>query len=1162
MRDSICAFLILGFSLVSFEIVGQESQGPDRPPIYKSTGDTLKIDSLSLVPGTVKLYTVDGILIDSNHYSVNSLKGELIWSKNSPYKNQEVQIEYKSFPFNFYQEYHHKDAGRVQNKILQSRNPFKYTAVPTDKEDIFELGGIEKSGSISRGLGFGNNRDLSVSSSMNLQLNGKIADNLYVMAAISDESIPIQAEGNTQQLQDFDKVFIQIYNNRSKLIAGDYMIKSRNSYFMKYLKKAQGISGSSTFYLGKNKMDTAKAAKMKVQLSGALSRGKFSRNIIQGVEGNQGPYRLRGEENESYIIILSGTERVYIDGKLLTRGQDQDYTINYNTAEISFTAKQIVTKDKRIIIEFQYSDQNYTRSVVQFSDFYEYKKLKLNFNLYSEQDAKNQSLQQDLSEEQKDILAGVGDSLDQAISNGARLVEYNENEVLYKIVDTLGHDSVFVYSTNPDSAFYRVTFSEVGQGNGDYVLLNTVANGRVYQWVQPSLGGIKQGNFAPVVLLFSPKQRQMISFGGNYDFNKSSALTFEGAVSNNDINTFSDKDKDDDIGYSGKINWDRKIALNTNGNWSLTPQIGYEHWSKYFTEIERVRTVEFYRDWNLRDVDLTDDQNLTKAALKLTNGKKGALGYRWNGFYSGGEYNANKHELLADWKYKGLLVDFDGYYLNSKGSLSNTEFIRHKSLIQQRIFFFNLGYRDDREDNKINDQLGDTLSAAAYRFWEREFFLKSTDSAALQYKVFYNQRDDEKSRNNEIVPVTFGESVGLSFDWRKNKVIQLASKTTYRTLSIKDTSLTTQKPDENLLSRVEYTLRVLKGAITASSFYEIGSGLEAGREFQFIEVPAGQGEYTWIDYNENGIKEINEFEIGVYDDQKKYIKISILTDDYVKAFTHQFNQTVLISPGRVWRKKKGIKKFISAFSNQFSYRINRKTQNDNADARFNPLPSAGLDSSLLTLSSSLRNTVYFNRTHPVYGIDWTYQDIKGRVFLTNGFESRSNVFQNTRLRVNIGRLFLTEVDGKLGRKFSQADYASSRDFNIQYYSIQPKITFQKGVSFRVAVLYQYQEKKNDSEKGELGQMHKLGVETKLNKVGKGSFVAEANVINLSYNEPSNSSLSYEMLDGLLPGINGTWQLSYQRNIGKYLQLDLSYGGRQSEDAKTIHTGSMRVRAYF
>lgn len=1147
----------------------QKSISEPALKVFQTTNDTILIDSLSLISGSIKLFTESGKKIDSSNYTINSLTSELIWNKDSPFRKEKVKIKYKTYPFSFYQEYYHKNPNRIQDEVSITRNPFRYTAVPRNNDDIFELGGIEKSGSISRGLGFGNNRDLSVSSSMNLQLNGKIADNLYVMAAISDENVPIQPEGNTQQLQDFDKVFIQIYNDRARLIAGDYMIKSNNSYFMKYLKKAQGISGASRFYLGKNEKDNAKAAKMDVQLSGALSRGKFSRNVIQGVEGNQGPYRLRGEGNETYIIILSGTERVFVDGKLLIRGQDSDYIINYNTAEITFTAKQIVTKDKRIIIEFQYSDQNYTRSVVQFSDFYEYKKLKLNFNLYSEQDAKNQSLQQDLNDEQKAILADVGDSLNQAISSGARLTEFNENEVLYKIIDTLGYDSVLVYSTNPDSAFYRVSFSEVGFGNGDYVLLNSVANGRVYKWIDPLTSGVKQGDYAPVVLLFSPKQKQMIALGGSYNFNKNSSLKFEIAISNNDINTFSDKDKNDDIGYSGKVTWNNKIKLKEKTKWALIPELGYEHWSKYFTEIERVRTVEFYRDWNLRDVKLSEDQNLTSASLALNNGNKGQLKYSWNGFFSGSEYNANKHVMGMDVKDKGLFVDFDGYFLDSRGSLSSTKFIRHKSLIQQRILFFNVGYRDDREDNRIQDLKGDTLSATTYRFWEKEFFVKSIDSAALQYKVFYNQRDDEKPEDDKVKRVTFGESVGLALDWKKNRTIQIASKTTYRKLKIENERLTTQKADENFLNRIEYNLRLLKGAITASSFYEIGSGLEAGREFQFIQVPSGQGEYTWFDYNNNGIKEINEFEIAIFEDQKNYIKISIVTDDYVKVFTNQFNQTIMINPARVWRKEKGIQKFLSAFSDQFAYRINRKTKSEENNVRFNPMPNVGLDTFLVTLNSSLRNTVYFNRTHPVFGIDWTYQDIKGRVFITNGLESRSNVFHNVRARVNFGRLLLTEIDAKYGNKSSSADYANSRDFLIEYFSVQPKITFQKGVGFRLSVLYKYQQKENSPNlenalglESELGESHKLGFETKINKVGKGSFVAEINIINMSYNGAPNSSLSYEMLESLLPGVNATWQISYQRNIGKYLQLDLSYGGRQSEDSKTIHTGSMRVRAYF
>lgn len=1124
--------------------------------------DTIQLDSLSIIKSSFSIKDNNGQPIDSNFYLLDPLYGLLILPKNSPIKNQSIEVNYKTYPFSFTKTYSNKSPNLIQNQQVISSNPFKYKVVPKTTSEFMELGGIQKSGSISRGIGFGNNRDLSVSSSMNLQFSGKITSNLNIMAAVSDENIPIQPEGNTQQLQDFDQVYIKVYNDQASLIAGDFKITAANSYFMKYNKKAQGISGEVQFDLNQKAQSESKG-KMAVQLSGALSRGKFSRNVIQGVEGNQGPYRLSGAENESFIIILSGTERVYIDGKLLTRGQSNDYVINYNTAEISFTAKQLITKDKRIIVEFQYSDQNYTRTLFQVRDHYQYKNLDLTFNFYSEQDAKNQSLQQDLSNEQKQILADAGDSLQNAFSSGARKTEFTENEVLYKMIDTLGYDSVFVFSNQPDSAQWRVVFTKVGPGNGDYILLNTITNGRVYSWVPPQ-GGVRQGEYAPIVVLFSPKQRQMITLAGKYKLSAFSEIQLEGALSNNDVNTFSTKDQQDDIGLALKANWKHGIPLSKKENgWMISPNIGLEHWGDNFVEIERIRTVEFYRDWNLRNTTLTSEQNIYNAGVELKQEKKTNITYQLQGFSAASEYNAQKQSLVTNLNYDQFSAQADISLLNSKSSLINTQFIRHRSLIKKKIKRVQIGYKDDREDNQIIDNNGDTLSNAAYRFWEREYFLESADSSSNYYRIFFTQREDFKARENQLKQATFGENYGGEFKWKSFRPFTFGIKTVYRKLSIQDDQLTTQKPDENLLSRLEYQLRLWKGALTTSSFYEVGSGLEAKREYKYLEVPAGQGAYTWIDINNNGIQEIDEFEIAKFNDEARYIRIFTISNDYVKVFTNQFNQSVYLNPGKVWSTQKGIRKLVAAFSNQTAYRMNRKTQNSDLNSRFNPIQVEQTDTQLVNLNTSIRNTVYFNRAHQIFGLDYTVQDIRGKTLLSSGIESRSNFFQIYRGRWNITRTFLLESEYKRGLKESDASFTNTRDYSIDYYSIQPKLTFQPGVSFRISLLYEYLEKANVPDFGGQQTIHqKASILSRFQKVGKGSVLLEVSYISINLNGTVDGTLGYEMLDGLQPGDNGTWQATYQRNIGKYLQLNVSYNGRSSEGNKAIHSGNVRMRAYF
>ncbi len=337
-----------------------QAQTNQKQKQFVLTKDTLFLDSLSLIPGTVRLSSKNNV-IDTSSYKINYPLKALIF-KSKP--TDTISVSYKTFPYNFEKLYYHKSKSVLTKDLSLPINPYSITFDASNQNaESFMSDGLNKNGSISRGISFGNNQDVVVNSSLNLQVSGKLTQEVDLLLAATDDNIPFQADGTTAQLQEFDKVFIQLSNKNSKLIVGDFQLQRPNSYFMNFYKRSQGA------YFSNNYVDTMgkQTVTFKTQISGAVSKGKFARNVIQGVENNQGPYRLRGADNEQFIIVLSGTERIYIDGRLLQRGQENDYIIDYNTAELTFTAKQIITKDKRIIAEFQYAERNYARSLYFFS---------------------------------------------------------------------------------------------------------------------------------------------------------------------------------------------------------------------------------------------------------------------------------------------------------------------------------------------------------------------------------------------------------------------------------------------------------------------------------------------------------------------------------------------------------------------------------------------------------------------------------------------------------------------------------------------------------------------------------------------------------------------------------------------------------------------------
>jgi hypothetical protein len=1131
---------------MSFCVYGQLNSFRQKQIV--SNERKIQVDTLSIYPSSFRIYC-SGQELDSAQYELDfatatvTLKGDFC---------DTLQLFYRVFNFNISKPYQLRNESIIFNGVEDDREKFLISQTYY-VDDIFGGSEISKQGSISRGVSFGNNQDLGINSSLNLELSGQISPQLKILASISDANIPIQPDGTTNKLQEFDQLYIQIYNDNLKLIAGDFWLSKPEGYFLTYKKRAQGLTSTYQF---KNKQ----GGLWKTQVSGALSKGKFNRQIIQGIESNQGPYRLRGSENEPFIVILAGTERVYIDGRLLERGQEFDYTVDYNTSEVIFTSRNLITKDSRIVAEFQYSDQNYARSLVQSATSFESKKMRFWFNAYSEQDAKNQSLQQKLDNQQKGYLSSIGDSLELARISSVDSVGYFPNQIQYKLIDSLGFDSILVFTNNLDSAKYNAFFIQVALNQGDYILDQQIALGKIYKWVAP-INGVQQGNYTPSRLIATPKKKQFVSTGISFALSKNSTLKTELALSNEDKNTFSKIGNEDNLGFGAILNWENKFNLVRDSSRLLFFQnnVKYEFINQTFAPIEQFRAVEFDRDWNTRNMKYLGNQSIIQIENSINKLNVGKLSLDFQNYTIGKDFTGNRLFSACNWNEKGWKVVWDASYLSSNTQLKN-EFIRHRAQISKQIKKFQIGFIDDHEFNTFKSN---QLDARSYQFYDYQFFISTADSSRSKFKISYRERYDWKPLANKLELAAKATTTAAEFRLRDKKNNELTLISGVRSLRILDTTLITEKAENTLIGRVEYNAKFLKNVVNISSFYEIGSGLEQRKDFVYLKVNDGQGIYTWIDYDADGIEDLNEFEIAQFIDQASYIRVFIPSSTYSRTYSNELNGSIFLRPEKVLQKKEGAIKKLGLFSDQMRIRIMKKVNSFEFNELFNPFNAEIRDSNLISTNSSIRNTLFFNRNSSVFGMEYNFQILNSKTLLASGFDSRKNQSHEFAIRWNMTKFFAINLKFEDGLKLSIIDYTVNRNYEIQFQSFFSEFIYQPNTFFRIGAVSQISMKKNSVEFGsEKGSNYQFSINTKYNQSQKGSFIGEFKTVLINFNGNVNSAVGFEMMEGLKPGVNHIWSVGYQRLLSKNLQLSIQYAGRKSEQLRIIHTGGMELRALF
>ncbi|HOH46381.1 MAG TPA: hypothetical protein PLX59_00955 [Candidatus Cloacimonadota bacterium] len=382
-------------------------------------------------------------------------------------------------------------------------------------------------GSKTFALSFSDDAAFDLKQSLFVNLSGSLAQNVEILAQLSDSQSKLSPEGDSRELSSLDKVFIKVFGPRYEIAMGDLAWKSQDSKYLSYTTSFEGLKAA---YQGSFNLEAGYSA----------ATGKTASMVLEIIEGKQGPYYLNVDGFQSSYKVVAGSERIYLDGKLLDRGSD--YTIDYNEGTVMFLI--LVSPANNVLVNYQYSDENYKQSMLYNSFRYDLSpKLYVVQNMIHQTDDSSVPLVGDFSDSDLEALAAAGDN--NVWGNG--IFEVEPGSGTYKQAFTGDGIPYYVYAAGDSLADYNLFFSYVGYGSGDY---EQYSSGKyIYR-------GQGMGSWLPQKRLIAPVRRTNVNTGLHFHDNAFS-LGAEAIYTVNDLNTLSDLDDGDN----------RSVLYNLNGAW-------------------------------------------------------------------------------------------------------------------------------------------------------------------------------------------------------------------------------------------------------------------------------------------------------------------------------------------------------------------------------------------------------------------------------------------------------------------------------------------------------------------------------------------------------------------------------------------------------------------
>lgn len=1132
--------------------------------------DTLRIENLILTPiADYRLnYRTGVITFNRDLFKKYSLDTTRIY---------DLSIHYDLFPFSFKEEY--SNFSFLIERDTLTGDTVQIAVQKKDVlENLFEGSNLEKSGSIFRGVTIGSNRDLTLNSGFRLQLNGKLTKDIDITAALTDENTPIQPEGNTLKLQELDKVYIEVKSTNYAATIGDIDLNFPKSEFLNFSRKIQGVKGFADYDFGN------------ALVTGAVSRGKYNTNSFTGSDGVQGPYRLTGANNEINILVLSGSEAVYIDGIRMTRGDQADYTIDYGLGQITFTNKRLITNATRIVVDFEYSERKYSRTFAALHNNLDFFKKKLLFGVsyINETDNENKTIDFTLSDSDKVILKNAGSDPTKAVKSGIVLVGRDSvthrGIGAYVKVDTLigsGTYTIYRFAPGDSNAIYNVTFSFVGSGKGDYISRST------YQY---DFAGINQGSYSPIVFLPAPSSYQLTDLTMDYSPFKDNSFTLklESAYSNLNKNKFAEENTDNGgVALFGFAEFN-KDNVNLLGVKFKNLNVNYKERviNKLFNSLDRINSVEFYRNFDVQDTAISTE-DFREGNLNMGFGEYLKLGGYYGQVQRGdyfdskrmiGTFEFNNPAIPLDtislpklkYSFENVSSSNDNYNISGNwtkhyGFFGYRKFFGARNLSKpyvELVFLFNAEKRQNRIQGFFE---ADSLTAESFAFDEYIPHLAFNNLLDMNFFAEYDYRKDDNVTRGFFYNLSklYTQKYGFNYNgtsWLSSAVSLSIQKRVYSDIAQANGN------SDNKTVLVDSRLRIspLRSAIQTDLLYNITSERTAKIQKLFVLVPIGQGNYIYLgDLNQNGIQDENEFQLVNFDGN--YIKLNLPTDQFFPTVDLKASARVYLKPSRYYNITGNniFAVLLNNFSSETILRVDEKSKDpETENLYFIRLGTFLNDSNTISGLQWIQQDINLFENNSTYSLLLRYIQQRGLNQYSSGNERLYNVQRVVRLKLGLTYDMTTQIEfvNKTDRNIAPVNslrnrniYSNGINSDLTYRPIQQiESGFQLNVS-RAEDFYPVISNRASINQEVLRFIYSFA------STGRIRLEVERDEINMNANA---LNFPYELTNGKVAGKSYFWRAFFDYNITKNIQANVNYDGRVEGNKQVIHTGTAKVTAFF